>query len=137
MIFSHFVRSGAFGSAEPCCITKYPRSSKTQRYILIESFRPEPIPFNDTNLNHILTNLEQLCGFPLSYFSARFRNALSVKLADGDLRVWADRPFWSTHKEPPAKTRPEVIAFQRKQFAAQLDDALVRRDQQPLIVEFR
>ena len=51
--------------------------------------------------------------------------------------VWTDRPFWSTHKEPPAKTRPEVITFQREQFAAQLEMLLSGTTSTPSSLNFR
>jgi len=58
------------------------------------------------------------------------------ELADGDLRVWTDRSFWSTHKEPPAKTRSEVINFQRKQFVVQRRSKLLATCNRDLLPRF-
>ena len=42
----------------------------------------------------------------------------AIELADRDLRVWTNRALRSSHEKPPAKTRPEVGAFERKHRVA-------------------
>jgi len=42
----------------------------------------------------------------------------AIELADRDLRVGTNRAIRSSHEKPPAKTRPEVIAFERKHLVA-------------------
>jgi hypothetical protein len=53
----------------------------------------------------------------LSLYLFAPRRSPALELANSDLRIGANRSVRPAHKEPPAKARPEIIAFEREKFA--------------------